>query len=207
MKVNTLLKFAAPALLLISGTVSAASIVNSAHDLSSQNNTTTEVCVFCHTPHNAITPAVVPLWNRNDSAATYTMYSSTTISMTIQNQPEGTSAACLSCHDGTIALDSLVNPPPGFTAGTDVMVGPALISNDLTNDHPISVIYDSTADASGFVATATVQAGPLPLFNGTGATGTQLECATCHNVHDPAIPPFLRIANTASAICTNCHTK
>ena len=203
MKVSTLLKFAAPALLLIAGTVNAATIVGSSHDLSAQNATTAQVCVFCHTPHKALTGLAAPLWNRTASAAAYTMYGSDTIDMTIQSAPEGTSLACLSCHDGTVALDSLINPPPGFSAGAGTIGANGDLGNDLSNDHPISIVYDSTQD-TGFVATATV-ALALPLFTGTGAN--QLECATCHNVHDPANAPFLRITNAASALCVTCHIK
>ena len=131
------------------------------------------------------------------------MYSSDTIDMTIQASPEGTSLACMSCHDGTVALDSLINPPPSFTPGVGTIGANGDLGNDLSNDHPISIVYDSTQD-TGFVATATVAAA-LPLF--TGTSGNQLECATCHNVHDPANVPFLRITNAASALCVTCHIK
>jgi predicted CXXCH cytochrome family protein len=84
------------------------------------------------------------------------------------------------------------------------------VTQVLTNDHPISVTYDDTADtggaggASGFVALATVQGGSLPLF---GASNNQVECASCHNPHETGTVPFLRVSNAASALCTTCHSK
>ncbi|MEO6486324.1 MAG: cytochrome c3 family protein, partial [Thermoanaerobaculia bacterium] len=41
----------------------------------------------------------------------------------------------------------------------------------------------------------------IPLFAGT------MQCASCHNVHDPLNVPFLNISNAASALCTTCHIK
>ena len=55
--------------------------------------TLTEICVFCHTPHNAA-PAV-PLWNQAlSSAANYQPYASTTLKATV-GLPTGSSKLCL----------------------------------------------------------------------------------------------------------------
>lgn len=68
-----------------------------------------EVCVYCHTPHGAGT--VAPLWNRVvNTSGNYTPYGSSTIDTSV-GQPGGVSLACLSCHDGTIAVDNIVNAP------------------------------------------------------------------------------------------------
>src|SRR5919201_3251214 len=69
-----------------------------------------QTCVFCHTPHEGSISA--PLWNRSSSIATYQVYASSTMdaaaptSAAIQS---GVSGACLSCHDGSIAIDVLAN--------------------------------------------------------------------------------------------------
>lgn len=63
-------------------------------------NASSEVCIFCHTPHTAGKAA---LWNRQDSTTSYTPYSSSTVKAAI-GQPTGVSKLCLSCHDGTVAL-------------------------------------------------------------------------------------------------------
>lgn len=75
-----------------------------------------EVCVYCHTPHGAASTgggARLPLWNRTIVARTYQVY--TTLNSTTMSQPvtqPGTySLACLSCHDGQTAIDSVINMP------------------------------------------------------------------------------------------------
>lgn len=77
-----------------------------------------EVCVYCHTPHGGQN-SNAPLWNRAlPASGNYTPYSSTTIDVNGGNipQPDGVSLACLSCHDGTIAVDSIINAPGSGTA-------------------------------------------------------------------------------------------
>ncbi|MHB8828370.1 MAG: cytochrome c3 family protein [Syntrophales bacterium] len=202
----------------------AASVVGSKHDLSSatggspyKTTGTDQVCVFCHTPHFSSSSA--PLWNRSASAATYTMYSSSvsaTIDMTVAANPQGVSAACLSCHDGTVAFDSLLNKPgsgsgapSGWTwnASGNTMTATtspsAMLGSDLSNDHPISVTYDASKDPA-FVVPASGAVNGLPLY---GTLKNQVECASCHNVHDNTNAPFLRTANGGSALCLKCHIK
>ena len=124
-----------------------------------------QVCVFCHTPH-AATAGAIPLWNRRLSAATYTVYTSSSLDANaIQgalDQPGGSSKLCLSCHDGTLAIGS-VNvlggsgsttpgtvsiPMSGTGAGGAMPAGEGTATGftrnlgaDLTNDHPIAVTY------------------------------------------------------------------
>lgn len=82
-------------------------------------NATTEICVFCHTPHGSDSSAAVPLWNRTLSTATYQTYSDLgTATMDADSAPiGGVSLACLSCHDGTQALNSVLNTPGSGTSG------------------------------------------------------------------------------------------
>lgn len=176
-----------------------------------------EICVFCHTPHHGDTSVAAPLWNRRVGGGPYTMYNSPTIDMVIAPQPQGVSLACLSCHDGTIAFDQLRNGPgPGdvnllagsrgwsFVGGKNDMIGSAfaLLDVDLQNDHPVSVTYNVANDPMFNPITA-VEAGGLRFFG----SGNQVECASCHNPHDPTNRSFLRIDNTNSALCLTCHIK
>ena len=99
---------------LFSGNVLAQSITGTAHDLRAIAIPTTdgnnnEVCVYCHTPHSAST-AVASLWNKTVLAnTTYTMYSNpATIDAPSDNTTlTSASLACLSCHDGATAFDSM----------------------------------------------------------------------------------------------------
>lgn len=111
------------AIVFVGGTAHGGSVVGSDHDLSavsggrshagSDYNDYGAVCVYCHTPHGA-DPAV-PLWNRLLNTGSYTLYDSS-VSATFDATPEQPSLTsvtrmCLSCHDGTIAIDALVNEP------------------------------------------------------------------------------------------------
>jgi len=134
---------------------------------------TTEVCIFCHTPHGGGSVAgsvdnpdgstsdyvlTGPLWNRNNpDGATFTQYSSPTLDLsTGTGKPRGISLACLSCHDGVTAFDSLSNfSGSGSGAGTTFTFTGSLVDTsrsfadsagpypnlgqDLSNDHPITV--------------------------------------------------------------------
>ncbi len=70
---------------------------------------TTEICVFCHTPHFGRTDTA-PLWNRGSSATGYIAYG-TTVGGTVISSVGGSSLACLSCHDGITTFDNLINQP------------------------------------------------------------------------------------------------
>lgn len=157
-----------------------AGVVGSKHDLTASGGgqaTTTvtdEVCVFCHTPHGSDVNAPVPLWNKVLGApGSYTQYSSLqTPTFDSTEAPVGSvSLACLSCHDGTQAMDVVINLPGAGghnTAGQEidnvgigVMVGTPVptLGTDLTDDHPISMQYGGggalVTDADG------VAPGPL----------------------------------------------
>lgn len=178
----------------------AGSIVGTDHDLSDDGYGTDQICVFCHTPHNALS-TLVPLWNHATTTTTFTLYDSPTFDGSADiGQPASVSLACLSCHDGTVAIDSY-----GGATGTNFITGTALLGSDLSDDHPISFTYNAVAD-TGLNAPAggTVGGLSLPLY-GTGAD--QMECGSCHNVHDPDYGNFLRASNAASALCLNCHLK
>lgn len=150
---------------------------------------TTEVCVFCHTPHhtNQSGPGgapVAPLWNKGTYTGTYTAYGATIGGTTIADGDVGsTTLACLSCHDGVTTWDNLVNAPGkgGVTGGgSDHGWGFRMpyststtntawdnfnsgcgchssttsnqnqnrnrlnIGTNLSNDHPVSVVYNGT---------------------------------------------------------------
>jgi hypothetical protein len=72
-----------------------------------------EVCVYCHTPHGANANVQIPLWNRTIRTTTYTTYNQLGTSTLTQavSQPGPNSLACLSCHDGQVGIDSVINMP------------------------------------------------------------------------------------------------
>lgn len=211
-------------LIAVATVASAATIKNTKHDLSfgaggggQKSTSTTEICVFCHTPHN---PKVdVPLWNRTNPDATgWTMYDSPTLTTSasdklVDGEFDVTSISlfCLSCHDGTTALGAMHNvPSTGIDALPAISAAYAKIgggAKNLANDHPVGFDYAAAqVQDTGLVLKATAE-GTLGGNAFFGATGNNIECASCHKVHDPTNAPFLRIANTGSALCLACHAK
>jgi len=213
------------AVLTFAALASAQSVVGSKHDLSSTGPGATtnsvEVCVFCHTPHQAAAAnAQDPLWNHTlSSTASYGVYASATLNAVptdVGGATIGTAPVtnlCLSCHDGTVSVASLYNPPnatgpPTVTAGGNVtaaglITGNPNIGTNLTDDHPVNFTYDTalaTADG-GLNDPATTPAVAALLFTGT------VQCASCHDPHASTNTPFLVMPNTQSALCTTCHIK
>lgn len=241
-------------------------ITMSKHNLSSTQpitgtniytNNTNEVCVFCHTPHGADSRA--PLWNRSmATTGAYTPYASSTIDTGggVIPQPDGISLACLSCHDGTIALDALRNQPGSgaIITGTINSAGwtfqnlpnsPAdntlpedgritNLTRDLSDDHPISMIYPTATEDPKFNQSYTTlgaarwfdEGNPgraddneVKLYQTPPVSGPyKVQCASCHNPHGTQgtgsslttygdYLTFLRKSNSSSALCTTCHIK
>jgi mono/diheme cytochrome c family protein len=80
-------------------------------NMNAYRNNYGEVCVYCHTPHGANRLIAAPLWNRTVNTSQYTIYDQPrTLNQPI-TQPGPNSLTCLSCHDGTISSDSVVNMP------------------------------------------------------------------------------------------------
>jgi predicted CXXCH cytochrome family protein len=217
-------------LTLSASTALAASIVNSKHDLAAssaagvRNTQTTQICVFCHTPHNPARPA--PLWNRlppDRDPGTYVLYrESETLSLAARAARMTSASAsmlCLSCHDGTLAeIGSRIRYAPvggtlplpmidtyGSWGTSGVLWDGACVAN-----HPVGFDYASAqaerparlrtvAEVTAAFGTGVFYAGP----NGS----TSMECNTCHATHDPAYPPFLRKSNANNALCLACHVR
>ena len=197
----------------------AGTISGSAHDFSASGFGTDQVCVFCHTPHNAdVTVQDAPLWNHEVTTTTFTPYDSPTLQASggTIGQPDGSSKLCLSCHDGSVAIDSF-----GGATGAINLTGPAAIGADaesLTNDHPISFVYDAalaTADGRLFdptTETVTIGSGTdtkTGTINEVMLIGTKMQCATCHDVHNnfSVGNKLLRVTVNGSTLCLTCHNK
>jgi hypothetical protein len=195
---------------------SAASIADTPHNLGSgfkitktpngggtpnHSSNTAEICVFCHTPHGGDNTAAVPIWNKklgingggtSGAGVAYKRYS--TLGSTTFDADElvvgSVSIACLSCHDGSQAIDNVINAPGsgGYNAagsriggmtGTDLdsatgqLLGTIVqnLGTDLSNDHPVSMQYGG----GGITATATQTRDPdfaAPAMIAAPATST-----------------------------------
>lgn len=131
-------------------------VKGSKHDLGKGVNDNYEVCVYCHTPHGGNAEVEAPLWNKPGGVQAYRTYDSATIDGRIL--PVGSvSTACLSCHDGTQAMDTVINAPGSGLRSGRIGSGvgalsPNVIANlgvDLRNDHPVGVQYGGFDEGRG----------------------------------------------------------
>ncbi|RMF07894.1 MAG: cytochrome C [Candidatus Neomarinimicrobiota bacterium] len=194
-------------LILATAALSAQTIQGTSHDFS-QYTPSGEICVVCHTPHNANTDVPnSPLWNHQVTSQTFTPYSTTSLDAEV-GQPSGVSKLCLSCHDGATAVDNY----GGTTTGTWLITGREAIGTDLRNDHPVSFVYDqalAAADGELKDPTSAVTALGGTIQTDLLSEGSTVECTSCHDVHNGYSynPEFLKITMNGSALCLTCHDK
>jgi predicted CXXCH cytochrome family protein len=187
------------------------SVVGSVHDLSVNGGASVKAvseknpCVFCHTPHHS--NGEIPLWNHAlSTVSNYVVYGSarlTNLNVTVP-QPNGSSRLCLSCHDGTVALGNITSGAAQITMQGGVSTMPAGVNNvgtDLSNDHPVSFIYDADLAARDSEVKTPAQ---LPATVKLDQL-SRVQCTSCHNPHDNQFGKFLVMDNTASALCLACH--
>lgn len=196
---------------------------------------TTEICVFCHTPHHSNTGGG-PIWNRSTNATSYyTAYGTTVAGTNIaSSELNGSTLACLSCHDGTIQFDLLINRPGkgmgaagseswSFTedggpwpttccgANDDFGILPTqtrvMLGTDLSNDHPVSVTYNAGTKASLRALNSTIS--QINLTDGmpsSNANIIQNRWAVAGFISDTAtIQDLLRGAGRDQVECASCH--
>jgi hypothetical protein len=222
------------------GTAPQTGINGSKHDMNKYTGiteTSARTCVFCHTPHNAKNSAsTAPLWNRTDSTFAAGSYSwkapqnSTQTAINASDALQGPTRLCLSCHDGSIALDS-------HMSGTTKLTGVAKIA-DLSITHPVGfdyvvaqgkrddIVAANTTNsflgaqpygsaAASFDTKAVVRTGTKTIVSVLSG-GTVMTCASCHEVHNTSNAVnvvnasanyFLNAPEDGSAICLSCHIK
>lgn len=175
-----------------------------------------EVCIYCHTPHGGTLDA--PLWNRALPTGAFTHYASATLSTTIVGVNRAVNAeslVCMSCHDGAVALNAILNesnstggppdqgypiPPPPSPFGVGTVIGDIAVagvaqgqSRNLTDDHPISFSYYDVYNDSG--EDYTTQLKTIALAEGAGVRFFPLGGAAvaggkrveCSSCHDPHV--------------------
>jgi hypothetical protein len=228
--------------LLMSAAAARAGVVGSPHDFSGESwnvspSDPSTVCGPCHQPHHADSTKI-PLWGHATTTGPWIMYNTNNVTVSSMKAvpaatPTGPSLACLSCHDGTVA----VNTFGGTTHGSPVTItNSALIGTDLTHSHPISFTYDAnlvgtapnqdkwlynpdatqvlTPDSGTFVPGNDMSISGFLL-----ARNHRLECSSCHDVHNQEGTPFnitsnpklVKIVGTqggkGSLLCRSCHNK
>jgi predicted CXXCH cytochrome family protein len=179
----------------------------------------------------------LPLWNHTlNPALAYVMYdngpgapqSGPRASQAIINGmvPGSSSLLCLSCHDGTIAVNSWGNGdqrPQSISTGSTLIANAYAIGKDqyLGNHHPIGFDVDQVVaadpDYTGGVLVGGVRSPDAAMLTPTefvrdhlyGPGNTQMECGTCHSVHNVGNngEALLWRSDQNSELCLTCHAK
>ncbi|HTN95030.1 MAG TPA: cytochrome c3 family protein [Gallionella sp.] len=149
---TSIAKVAGSLALMAASSAAIASVSNTVHNLSVTGegshmtgaNGTTEICIFCHTPHGGNQAVNAPIWNRSvSSTGVYTRFSSLgRITFDAEEAPVGgVSIACLSCHDGTQARNAVINGP-----------GSGPNSNTVTTDAGTATWLDGTEASTAYLS-------------------------------------------------------
>ncbi len=227
------------ALLALTPFTSHGTIIGSKHDFSiatnywvgGTNNWTvghgsTNVCGECHTIHHAPDPARGPLWIHTPTANTFKTYDqsgSETFPSGLTVSLGSSSKACLSCHDGSIAINSQDSGAmPGTTTavagGTGLFIASSAIvievaggQDDLTHMHPIGVNYGSAITA---MPTGDLNPVSTPIGGGSIASvmlkNGNVECSSCHDIHrtqGASSTSGIYTVASGQALCLTCHNK
>jgi len=195
-----------------------------------------QICFFCHTPHQMVNTTdtnvtgtvtkfaapVLPLWNKMLSTYAYgPVYSSISLpvaptSLTLA-KADGSATVlesnlCLSCHDGTVGMNTLYKgyytssgrKSPGMGGGADntpLLMGTNhpeyLVGNDATmgfrQEHPVNFSYTAALaiDPVGLSANYTTSGSMGRKFFTASDGGTlplydgdTMQCGSCHDVHN-----------------------
>lgn len=213
------------------------------------------LCIFCHAPHHTYRPSTagavgtgplapadytyLPLWNHTVTQQAFTPYFNgpdqpidgpkRAQSIDLFDRIGASSLLCLSCHDGTVAVNEYGNDPQdsrSISRGASFMTSQYRIGGDgyLANHHPIgfeydavaaldseihdsnTAVYDHSLDASfGSPAVFPMPQEPIANF----LPGGKMECSTCHAVHNKGNSgeKLLYVSDQNSNLCFSCHNK
>jgi len=176
----------------------------------------TEICKFCHIPHNARAPKA--LWSRPLPAAAYQTARVTTAGgvRSAAPQPDGSSRLCLSCHDGTVALGEVAGNGDAVAMTGTQRLGSGhagFLGTDLSGSHPISFVVpdgdyglgESGSDMS-LQPLSAIRAVPEVKLDTNG----KMQCTTCHDPHsdryyaEGRVPRFW-VGSSVQEVCLTCH--
>lgn len=196
------------------------SVVDTVHNLSAsgpgeiRSLTETQVCKFCHVPHNATVPS--PLWGH---ALSRTQYQVPTIRTGRGSrpapQPDGSSRLCLSCHDGTIALGDVAGEqaPIPMSGGMYLTTGRrGFLGTDLSGSHPVS--FEVVEAELPVDDESDMELRPLEAIGADRDVkldaGGKMQCTTCHDPHSDRyyvegdVPRFW-VKQSVDEVCLTCH--
>lgn len=209
--------------------------------LYNNDDTLQRICVYCHAPHHTIKPGsaeaigvdYLPLWNHGVSTNTvFQMYNNGNQDpdeadalgnpinhqyQAVANAPGSVSRLCLSCHDGSVAVNQYgFNPGRTQSRGTADADGKAITGSyvigtggNLSNHHPIGFDYSDVAAKDDEIASITQTFGTTGVKIADLLYQNNMECVTCHDVHNTKNngESFLWTTDYGSKFCCTCHLK
>jgi len=172
-------------------------LAGSKHDFVRLGIAADQRCMPCHAPKRSEAELEGALWETGANAARrYKLYDGS------PGVPGAASMVCLSCHDGSSALDAFGGMDGQVDlAGLATRDGVIGRDDDLSGDHPVGVPFPEFDRA--FRSRAGVE-GPGFVVLPEG----RVECVSCHDPHGQyGIPKLLVKSNVRSALCLTCHRK
>lgn len=234
-------------------------LINSGYNSANPDDYLDRLCIFCHAPHHAyrlstagatgtgpLAPAdytYLPLWNHTVTTTVFVPYNNgpdqpvdgpkhaQSTDTDIFDAIGASSLLCLSCHDGTIAVNEYGHDPQdsrsqssgGISIDEQYRIGD---DGYLANHHPIGFDYDATqaVDTEIFNADIGFYDHDNDTSNGcaVGVTfplpqepirnflwGGKMECTSCHAVHNKGNSgeKLLYVSDQNSNLCFSCHDK
>ena len=76
--------------------------------------------------------------------------------------------------------------------------GPSRLWTDLSDDHPVSFVYDADLVQKKLELTLPSLLPPQIRLDGSG----QVQCTACHDPHDDTFGKFLVMSNKCSYLCS-----
>lgn len=161
-------------------------------------------CASCHSSHSGggDSPTNADyLWGVNFVATTYRTAEGGTLTIASSYAPSDPlfhTAACLSCHDGSVATAGMTGQSVETVDGRRFSTFLGNDSQSLANDHPVHVVYECTEESwpctvepDGTIVFSPTDAGTLSFSNTYGRPlrfygyggRAYVECSTCHNPH------------------------
>jgi predicted CXXCH cytochrome family protein len=225
----------------INGTVHDLGTAHNNMDYTNPNDPLNRICIFCHAPHNTYRLNGVgrgagpeappeydylPLWNHLlPNVSAYTMYENgdgapdagpkASQAILLGMTPGSTSLLCLSCHDGSVAVNSYGNTDQragSQSAGTAFITTSYMIGKDkyLGNHHPIGFNYVAAQEEDPEIRDPdTAMLTPTTFVKDHLYGDFHMECGTCHAVHNKGNTgeALLWRSDQNSELCLSCHDK
>ncbi|MEJ2695486.1 MAG: cytochrome c3 family protein [Candidatus Sulfobium sp.] len=214
---------------------------------SNPNDYLDRICIFCHAPHHTyrlttagatgsgpLAPAnatYLPLWNHTITTTVFQPYyngpgepsegAKRSQAIDYFDKIGAASLLCLSCHDGSIAVNEYGHFPQstksqsagGTTITPEYKIG---AQGYLANHHLIGFDYASVAAVDYEIYQADTAVFDQSLDGGTNIVPVsqllwngKMECSTCHAVHNKGNTgeKLLYVSNMNSNLCLSCHNK